>query len=122
MPFVIFILVSEVLPPLSICFFFLFHEVSLLIALIAAKGQFTYWSMRTFARPVNRGIRLDYFICNKEMFVVDDPASAKDSTTLRRLQPALNVLPRPAVFDSYILHEDTVGCSDHCPVALVVAL
>lgn len=26
----------------------------------------------------------------------------------------------PSVYDSYILHEDTKGCSDHCPVALVL--
>lgn len=26
------------------------------------------------------------------------------------------------VYDSYILHEDTVGCSDHCPIVLVLRL
>ena len=29
-----------------------------------ARGQFTYWSMRTSARQPNKGIRLDYFICS----------------------------------------------------------
>ena len=29
-------------------------------------------------------------------------------------------VPVPGVVDCYILHEDTVGCSDHCPVMLIV--
>jgi exodeoxyribonuclease III len=69
-----------------------------------AKGQFSYWSQRTFARGGNRGIRLDYFVCS------DD------------LRPTDEVRPGPAVLDSYILHKDTVGCSDHCPVVLVLKL
>ena len=35
---------------------------------VAASGQFTYWSMRTRARPFNKGLRLDYFVCSQEMF------------------------------------------------------
>jgi exodeoxyribonuclease III len=31
-------------------------------------------------------------------------------------------LPSPGVYDSYILHADTVGCSDHCPILLVVKM
>lgn len=67
-----------------------------------AKGQYTYWSAQTFARGGNRGIRLDYFICSDEL-------RHDDSVT------------RPSVLDSYILHEDTIGVSDHCPVVLVVS-
>ena len=32
-----------------------------------ARGQFTYWSKRTNARPFNKGLRLDYFICSDRM-------------------------------------------------------
>ena len=39
---------------------------------VAAKGQFTYWSMRTRARPYNKGLRLDYFVCSQEMFGTPD--------------------------------------------------
>jgi hypothetical protein len=31
-------------------------------------------------------------------------------------------LPHPRVYDSYIIHEDTVGVSDHCPVVAVIRL
>lgn len=27
-----------------------------------AEGQFTFWSQRARARPINRGLRLDYFL------------------------------------------------------------
>jgi exodeoxyribonuclease III len=67
----------------------------------AAKGQFTYWSKRTNARPVNKGLRLDYFLCTENLF--DENSKMK-------------------IEDSYILHDDTVGCSDHCPVILILAL
>ena len=67
-----------------------------------AKGQFTYWSARTFARGGNRGIRLDYFVCSDELRHND-------------------YISRPGVLDSYILHEETVGVSDHCPVVLVIS-
>ena len=30
--------------------------------------------------------------------------------------------PHATIVDSYILHEDTVGCSDHCPVGLVIRI
>jgi hypothetical protein len=33
-----------------------------------AKGQYTYWNVRTGARSTNRGLRLDYFICSADMF------------------------------------------------------
>ena len=72
---------------------------------VDAKGQFTYWSVRAFNRPGNKGIRLDYFICSPDLFP-DGDSSSKES--------------RLKVHDTYILPADTVGCSDHCPVALVL--
>ena len=39
-----------------------------MIFFTASSGQFTYWSQRTRARPFNKGLRLDYFVCSKEMF------------------------------------------------------
>jgi exonuclease III len=78
----------------------------------AAKGQFTYWSQRLFHRGPNKGIRLDYFICSKDMF----PA-AEGSADGKGTKSTESVVQ---VHDSYILHADTVGCSDHCPVMLVV--
>mgnify|MGYP003323178994 CR=1 FL=1 len=31
-----------------------------------ARGQFTYWSQRSRARPPNRGLRLDYFLLGNQ--------------------------------------------------------
>jgi len=70
-----------------------------------AKGQFTYWSQRTFARKDNRGLRLDYFICSGDLF----PHSSGGEGG-------------PQVVDSFIVHEDTVGCSDHCPIMLTLRI
>lgn len=77
-----------------------------------AKGQFTYWSQRLFHRGPNKGLRLDYFICSDNMFP-DTAAGASTGSAVSRTV---------TVHDSYILHEDTVGCSDHCPVVLVARL
>jgi exodeoxyribonuclease III len=66
-----------------------------------ANGQFTWWSMRSNARPVNKGLRLDYFVCSNDMVPKEDSEKAE-------------------IFDSFILHEETVGLSDHCPIMLVV--
>lgn len=63
-----------------------------------AVGQYTYWSMRTQARGPNKGLRLDYFMCSKSLF---------GGNELK-------------VVDTDILHEDTVGCSDHCPILLAL--
>eukprot|EP01031_Cornospumella_fuschlensis_P025654 gene25654-30985_t len=98
-----------------------------------AIGQFTYWSQRTFARPVNRGIRLDYFIASQKLFpgtqendrgeVVtsgNEISDGKVSGAAKRRTVKHEDIPVPGVADCYILHEDTVGTSDHCPVMLVV--
>lgn len=67
---------------------------------VDAKGQFTYWSARSNARVTNRGIRLDYFLCSEEFRNNDGSC--------------------PNLVDSYILHEDTIGVSDHCPIILIM--
>mmetsp|Transcript_49729 Transcript_49729/g.120544 ORF Transcript_49729/g.120544 Transcript_49729/m.120544 type:complete len:590 (-) Transcript_49729:1584-3353(-) len=60
-----------------------------------AKGNYSYWSQRAGNRAPNKGLRLDYFVCSKDMF--DENA---------------NVVVR----DSYMAMEQ-VG-SDHGPVIL----
>ena len=67
-----------------------------------AMGQYTYWSQRAGNREPNKGLRLDYFICSKDM-VFDE--TKKDSSESRVF-----------IRDSYIVHEQ-VG-SDHCPIVL----
>ncbi len=129
---------------------------------VEARGMFTYWSQRTFARPINHGIRLDYFICSNDLFGVSDAnassgnesAGSEVMTTeittgisesienfgkkVKRVkkmkevqvvhEPRLLVATQhsseafPHIHDSYILHDDTVGVSDHCPAILVVRL
>lgn len=94
-----------------------------------ARGQFSYWSQRTFARPVNKGLRLDCFICSPSLF---DPESSSEDKDVNEgaanpIEGSINIntaisTPTLRVFDSYILHEDTVGYSDHCPVVLVLKL
>ena len=79
-----------------------------------AKGQFSYWSVRAGNRPSNKGIRLDYFICSPDMFSVAEGGEVETETEDART--------RVLVHDSYILHKETVGCSDHCPVVLVVKM
>jgi exonuclease III len=102
---------------------------------------------------VNRGIRLDYFICSPQLFDDDgdDDASANVSASAsartsegdsgdktdskgttqgdqsERTETATAVTDassskhqRWRAYDSYILDKDTVGCSDHCPVMLVM--
>ena len=61
----------------------------------SSEGQYTYWSQRTRARGPNRGLRLDYFVCNNTLL------SENESVVVR---------------DSYIDPEH-IG-SDHCPIVL----
>lgn len=86
------------------------------------------------ARSVNCGIRLDYFICTNDLFAspttapvaagagcrVASGGDGSEPTDATRVTPS--TMPSPGVWDSFILHEDTVGCSDHCPVALLIRL
>lgn len=60
-----------------------------------AAGHYSYWSMRAGNRAPNKGLRLDYFVC--------DPILCQETS---------NVIIR----DSYMDHEQ--GGSDHCPVIL----
>jgi len=62
-----------------------------------AKGHYTYWSQRAGNRAPNKGLRLDYFICSKELFEDGDDKKA-------------------LVRDSYMIPEQEG--SDHCPVVL----
>lgn len=78
-----------------------------------ARGQFTYWSQRTFARGPNKGLRLDYFICSQRLFDSYEATEATETAEGER---------KVRVHDSYILHEETRGCSDHCPVMLVLEI
>jgi len=71
-----------------------------------SRGQFSYWSQRAGNRLPNRGIRLDYFICSKSMVEGGDASEP----------------PHPSLYDCYHLQDDTLGCSDHCPVMLVLKL
>ncbi len=100
-----------------------------------AKNQFTYWSQRAFNRPGNKGIRLDYFICSPDLFsatstaaVAENPGAengahhAKKGVAGAASAAAVEQPAQVQVYDSYILHGDTVGCSDHCPVVLVLKL
>jgi len=98
--------------------------------------------MRANSRPVNKGLRLDYFMCSRAMFLPELKAKAEEvqeggggvkegskeegcrdaaataATTLRKKN--IDNIPTPAIVDSYILDQDTIGASDHCPVVLVV--
>jgi exodeoxyribonuclease III len=60
-----------------------------------AAGHYSYWSMRAGNRVVNKGLRLDYFICDQDMFEEKS---------------------RVIVRDSYM--DFTQEGSDHCPVIL----
>ena len=62
-----------------------------------ALGHYSYWSQRAGNREPNKGLRLDYFICSKDML-----QGAKESKVVVR--------------DSYMI-PDQKG-SDHCPIVL----
>lgn len=83
-----------------------------------AVGHFSYWSQRTFAREVNKGIRLDYFICSNTIA----PEYDKDNndSDIRKKVIYSNDNHHPMLYDSYILESDTVGSSDHAPVVLIL--
>ncbi|CAN0164926.1 unnamed protein product [Ectocarpus fasciculatus] len=66
-----------------------------------ASGHYTYWSMRTFARNSNKGLRLDYFVCSSDL---TDQSEA------------------PRIQDCYDIPTDTLGLSDHAPAMLVLEI
>eukprot|EP00956_Cyclotella_meneghiniana_P008456 scaffold11400_cov65-Cyclotella_meneghiniana.AAC.5 len=61
------------------------------------KGHYSYWSQRAGNREPNKGLRLDYFICSKDLMTEGNS--------------------KAVVRDSYML-PDQLG-SDHCPILLV---
>ena len=61
----------------------------------AATGCYTYWSQRARNRPLNRGLRLDYFLLGRHF-------------------PADGLLG--------VQHLPHVAGSDHCPIALEIDL
>lgn len=65
-----------------------------------ASGCFSYWSVRSNGRPVNRGLRLDYTLVSRA--IAD--ASALDEWGL---------------YDAYILDECNER-GDHCPVGITL--
>lgn len=87
---------------------------------------------------MNKGIRLDYFVVSQTLLppAVEGSAEADVDVTgdeeraARRVPVDVSPWIRTTgenkkalvgVYDSYILHEDTRGCSDHCPVVLCLA-
>lgn len=64
----------------------------------SAGGHYSYWSTRAGNRPVNKGLRLDYFICDPSLF---DESNQNSKVIVR---------------DSYMDHSQEG--SDHCPVIL----
>jgi exodeoxyribonuclease III len=78
-----------------------------------AKGHYSYWSQRANNRPSNKGLRLDYFVCDRSFFPDDEDDKAdNDDDDDDDDDGACQAVVR----DSYILH-DVLG-SDHCPVVL----
>ena len=64
-----------------------------------AMGHYSYWSQRAGNREPNKGLRLDYFICSKDLM--------EDSQKV-------------VVRDSYMV-PDELG-SDHCPIVLEIEM
>eukprot|EP00435_Cladocopium_sp_Y103_P036455 s2405_g9.t1 len=64
-----------------------------------AREVYTYWSSRTRSRPVNKGLRLDYFLCSTRLFNKESEACVCDSKVL-----------------------DTFGGSDHCPISCMLSM
>jgi exodeoxyribonuclease-3 len=62
------------------------------------RGHYTYWSQRAGNRAPNKGLRLDYFICSKDL--MEDDANGK-----------------VRVRDCFMVPE--IMGSDHCPIVLV---
>ena len=95
-----------------------------------AKGQFTYWSQRANGRPVNRGLRLDYFVCSNDLFdsakgsgmgdSSSGSGSSSSSSSGNRKRSAAEVSGVARIVDSFILVDDTLGYSDHAPVVLIL--
>jgi exodeoxyribonuclease III len=64
-----------------------------------AAGHYSYWSTRAGNRKVNKGLRLDYFVCHPDFFKTDALATVRDC----------------------YMDFDQEG-SDHCPVILEIGM
>jgi len=85
-------------------------------------GQFSYWSQRTRARPGNRGLRIDYFMCSRSLFPPGESPSEESQNDNKEGAESQNDNKVVEVLDSSILFDDAVGCSDHCPLLLTLRL
>lgn len=65
-----------------------------------AREVYSYWSTRTRSREVNKGLRLDYFLCSARLF-----------------KPEMTTA---SVVSSSVL--DTFNGSDHCPISCVLSV
>jgi exonuclease III len=87
-----------------------------------ARGHYSYWSQRAGNRQPNKGLRLDYFVCDPSLFVPpprDCPGGGVSGGGNVADVDARTISSRRAVVrDSYILHD--VQGSDHCPVVLEI--
>jgi exodeoxyribonuclease III len=91
-----------------------------------AYGHYTYWSLRTFARVPNKGLRIDYFICSDSLapeVVGDVPTSSAENGVAIRKNVKHETKLGTKLYDSYCIHDDTGHeHSDHCPIVLVLKL
>ena len=78
----------------------------------ACAGWYTYWSQRANNRPLNRGLRLDYFLVSSDMTAPDAKPQGAD--------PAKS--ERAARLHDCWMSDATVGVSDHAPVLFALAL
>ncbi len=91
-----------------------------------AYGHYTYWSLRTFARVPNKGLRIDYFVCSNslapEVATDEHKSSAENGVAIRR-NMTYDSSTDPKLYDCYCIHDDTGHeHSDHCPIVLVLKL
>lgn len=91
-----------------------------------AYGHYTYWSLRTFARVPNKGLRIDYFVCSNSLapdLAADDHKSSVENGAAIRRNATNDSSTDPKLYDCYCIHDDTGHeHSDHCPVVLVLKL
>jgi exodeoxyribonuclease-3/AP endonuclease-1 len=81
-----------------------------------ALGAFTYWSVRAFNRPKNRGLRLDYAVVSRSLLPPSAPSESKETSS----EEAQSSIRGPALVDVFHLPEMCTG--DHCPVGAVLTV
>ena len=77
-------------------------------ALYPESRVFSFWSTRAGNRPLNRGLRLDYFVVPKDMIATSSAENVDGNQSKVRL------------FDSYILDDAAEKISDHAPICCQV--